>query len=166
MCVITRREECKADKARLFSVVTSDMTRGHKLKYKWSCQGTLFHCESDWSLTEVGQRDYRVSIVGNTWTPTRHGTGQSALGGPAWTGRLNQMISSGQFKPQCQCVIIHYQTAWPGSGSTPQSKKGRVCEVAPDLLFDQCLNLGTTFHLIYHKFMQELIIFFNQHFAV
>lgn len=40
---------------------------------------TLLHCESDRSLAQVGQRGFRVSILGDIQKPSGHGSGQPAL---------------------------------------------------------------------------------------
>lgn len=58
---------------------------------------TLYHCESDKTLTEVSERDCDISLLG-------HDLGWEALGVPAWAGLFKEMTSRSPFQAQPFCV--------------------------------------------------------------
>ena len=77
----------KEDRAKLFSAVPSDRTRGngHNLKHRWmplNIRKPFFHCEGDRALAQVAQGGCGVSFLGDVQKPFGHGPGQVAVGGP------------------------------------------------------------------------------------
>lgn len=100
-------------RARLFSEVPSDRTRGNVYKLKHSSsplniRKKSFHCEHHQALAQVAHTSCGVSILGDLPKPP----GQCAPGAPTWAGWLGQMTSRGAFQPQSSCdssaVSINY----------------------------------------------------------
>ena len=61
---------------------------------------TLFHCEGNQGLAQVACGGCVVSILGGIQKLAGHGSGQLAVGGPAWARGLDRMTSRGAFQPQ------------------------------------------------------------------
>jgi len=55
----------------------------------------------------VAQRGGGVSTLGDTQKLSELGPGQLALGGPAWSGGLDQMTSRIPFQPQTFCDPVN-----------------------------------------------------------
>lgn len=65
-------------------------------------QEMLFHHDPDWALAQVTQRCCGVSLLWDNQKPSGHGSGQTALGHPAWAGDWNT-TSRDSFSPQAPC---------------------------------------------------------------
>lgn len=56
---------------------------------------SIFYCEHDGALAQVGQRGWDVSILANVHEMFGHCAGQHGLGELAGAGKLNKMTSIG-----------------------------------------------------------------------
>ena len=65
--------------------------------------------EDDRALAQVAQRGCGVSISVGIQKPSGHGRGQPVLGGPAWAGGLDKMISRGRFQLQPFCDYLSHR---------------------------------------------------------
>lgn len=93
----------------------------HKKKKKKKKTKLFFYCEDDWTLEEITQRVFGVSILGNILNISGCSPGWLALGGPVSTPGLYQ--SPETFCPQSsgdsvilwmpQCIFVLCWT-WPG----------------------------------------------------
>ncbi|KAK4830129.1 hypothetical protein QYF61_008556 [Mycteria americana] len=72
-------ERSKEDGVRLFSVESSDRTRGHKLKHKGFRKKKLYYCEGGQTLELAAQRGCGLSILGNMQDLAGRGFEQPAL---------------------------------------------------------------------------------------
>lgn len=86
------------DRARLFTVVSSDSTRdnGHRLENKRFCLNMRKHFFTVHWKTEYWQKfpdRLWVSVLGAIQKSPGHGPGEAAPGGLAWAEGLNQMTS-------------------------------------------------------------------------
>lgn len=70
-------------------------------------QQTFFYWESDWALTKVAQEGCVVSVLGDIQMTPGLGSGQAALGSPAWAGMLHQMTFRGLFQTQPFCDSVY-----------------------------------------------------------
>lgn len=69
------REAVKKNKAKLFSMVATERTRG--------VSGNIFYCEDDQALPQIVQRGCGISILGDVQNPSGHRSGQAAQGDSA-----------------------------------------------------------------------------------
>ena len=112
MCSNTWRESAKKDRARLFSVVPSDRTRGigHKLKHRRLHQNMRNHFFPV-RVTEHWHRLLKAVVESPSLEVFKSCLdlilGSALyLGGPAWAGGLDQLTSRGPDKPHPLCDRI------------------------------------------------------------
>jgi len=77
---------CQEDRARLFSVVPSDRTRGNGHKMK---QRKFHHSMDDGALEQVAQRGCGISFSGDIQDLPGRGPVQPAVGEPSLAGKLD-----------------------------------------------------------------------------
>lgn len=100
--------QSKEDRARFFSVVSSDSTRGNEpaLTLGRFHVKHLFSHEGDRTLLQVAQRNCEICLLGGLQNPTGCDHRQLGLNGPAWAEGLNKITSRGPSQPQLLCDSV------------------------------------------------------------